>query len=555
MAGNGQQKRVAIACQGGGSHAAFCAGVLKELLDGGAPVQRDFTIHGLSGTSGGAICAALAWYGLLRNSTSKPEGGLLLGSPADYLDAFWDANSAHGLLEGLFNSWAVLMAESPIDIKTSPYDMGSRFLEWQRDFTFAQRPEFIHFEQLLSNYLDFAHIGAVMQPFVILKEIRDQLTEGTVQSLAGIGNSLPPHDGPVPPELRRRVVQAAKDIHALPDFAGVKDLAVALVAHLDEATSLTALADLLDGYARAIPLLVVGSVDVLSGEFKAFSCKDGPITVDMVRASAAIPEIFRAVEIDRRFYWDGLFSQNPPVTNFISSADSVTGKPDEIWVVQVNPQARDEEPTNASAISDRRNELSGNLSLNQEISAIQTISRLVEDPNVQLSSGRIKRIDVFRIPMNSDAFEVEHHRELDLASKLDRSATFIHQLIDHGCHQGRVFRHIRHFIQEVWNQPDIEAARAALARITPPGDVEPLCEPITRLHGAFSDFYVTVDRTEFTAEAPHSARALLGWRGRGSNGGKTYELTGKATLTLDFKAGSAQPLRKFALSDIRIQDL
>ena len=56
--------RIAIACQGGGSHAAFGAGVLRRLL---APDYRGrFELAALSGTSGGAMCAALVWAGLIR---------------------------------------------------------------------------------------------------------------------------------------------------------------------------------------------------------------------------------------------------------------------------------------------------------------------------------------------------------------------------------------------------------------------------------------------------------------------------------------------------------
>ena len=54
------QRRVVIACQGGGSHTAFTAGVLKRLL--GARELAGYQVSGLSGTSGGAVCAA----GLVR---------------------------------------------------------------------------------------------------------------------------------------------------------------------------------------------------------------------------------------------------------------------------------------------------------------------------------------------------------------------------------------------------------------------------------------------------------------------------------------------------------
>jgi NTE family protein len=53
------RRRIAITCEGGGTHTAFTAGVLKRLLH--EPIE----IVGLSGTSGGAVCAMLAWRGLL----------------------------------------------------------------------------------------------------------------------------------------------------------------------------------------------------------------------------------------------------------------------------------------------------------------------------------------------------------------------------------------------------------------------------------------------------------------------------------------------------------
>ena len=53
-------KKLYIACQGGGSHTAFTAGVLKKLLDD--RVHERYRLVALSGTSGGAMCAALVWY-------------------------------------------------------------------------------------------------------------------------------------------------------------------------------------------------------------------------------------------------------------------------------------------------------------------------------------------------------------------------------------------------------------------------------------------------------------------------------------------------------------
>jgi len=72
-------KRVAIACQGGGSHTAFTAGVLQSLLHG--IDNRTHHVIGLSGTSGGALCAALAWVGLLDGNPARG---------AELLASFWE---------------------------------------------------------------------------------------------------------------------------------------------------------------------------------------------------------------------------------------------------------------------------------------------------------------------------------------------------------------------------------------------------------------------------------------------------------------------------------
>jgi NTE family protein len=79
---NGARTRVAIACQGGGSHTAFTAGVLQGLLQ---QLPPDVDVVALSGTSGGAICAALAWDGLVRNDPALA---------IQKLQGFWEANSA-----------------------------------------------------------------------------------------------------------------------------------------------------------------------------------------------------------------------------------------------------------------------------------------------------------------------------------------------------------------------------------------------------------------------------------------------------------------------------
>jgi NTE family protein len=89
-------RRVAIACQGGGSHTAFTAGALKKLFKEKGSEGHDYEIVALSGTSGGSICALLAWYGLLMNDTDKA---------VELLDSFWKENSAISFHDSILNDW------------------------------------------------------------------------------------------------------------------------------------------------------------------------------------------------------------------------------------------------------------------------------------------------------------------------------------------------------------------------------------------------------------------------------------------------------------------
>src|SRR3954464_5748993 len=64
------RRKIAIACQGGGSHTAFTAGLLAGLLADDV-FWSHYRLVGLSGTSGGAVCASLAWSGL-HSGTIQP---------------------------------------------------------------------------------------------------------------------------------------------------------------------------------------------------------------------------------------------------------------------------------------------------------------------------------------------------------------------------------------------------------------------------------------------------------------------------------------------------
>ena len=89
----------------------------------------------------------------------------------------------------------------------------------------------------------------------------------------------------------------------------------------------------------------------------------------MVLASAAIPPLYRAVEIGDRVYWMACMQ---PIAD--PGAHYLPQKPEEIWIAQINPMQRSREPRTMREIADRRNELAGNLSLGQELFFIQKIN-------------------------------------------------------------------------------------------------------------------------------------------------------------------------------------
>ena len=108
------RRRIAIACQGGGSHTAFTAGVLSRYFEPDALADHDYV--GLSGASGAAVCALVAWSALVRGI---PEQASAL------LERFWSATSTSLPVERALNTmmlWGSRVAEQFGTGSMSPYD-------------------------------------------------------------------------------------------------------------------------------------------------------------------------------------------------------------------------------------------------------------------------------------------------------------------------------------------------------------------------------------------------------------------------------------------------
>ncbi len=182
----------------------------------------------------------------------------------------------------------------------------------------------------------------------------------------------------------------------------------------------------------ASPVLLVSAIDVISGSAKNFDSRNGEISVDALLASTAVPPVFEAAHVEGGVYWDALFCQNPPLREMARM------KPDEIWVIQVTPWSRGFEPKKVADIIDRRNELSGNVAMSQDLYLIEKINELVdalgegenkEDKRLRFPGGgkEYKHIEVRVIEISP-----EMSQNLDFASKIDRRPSFIQEMMEHG---------------------------------------------------------------------------------------------------------------------------
>jgi NTE family protein len=385
-------RKIAIACQGGGTHAAFTWGVLKTILEtkkrwDASPQDGDtFDIMAFSGTSAGALCALASWYGMAPNTADA------------------DCGTIDKAIERLDFLWTTFAATTPVEIAHN---------------------------QLVGNLLQWKSQGAPF-PGASPYDVYGNLG---LFGLSMIG-------------ARREYLEFPALLDAVcPNFAAI------------DWTRL----------AGADMRILVGAIEVLSGNFEVFDSNKTleqmgllpdaskidqyeitrwrmrrAISLEGVAASGTLPEVLPAQVIDNMrfptcgpgkivirdgYYWDGLYSHNPPVRHFLD-ADTEDEKPDELWIVRINPQELHPASLKMSLedIRDRENDLSGNLSLNQELDMILTVNEWIRrygSGHPPLDSRKI--IDVRTIKMTRDtAWSLKH------SSKFDRSRTHLAALHDEG---------------------------------------------------------------------------------------------------------------------------
>ena len=126
--------------------------------------------------------------------------------------------------------------------------------------------------------------------------------------------------------------------------------------------------------------IFVSATNVHTGRVRIFSREK--ITADAIMASACLPTLFRAVEIDGVPYWDGGYRGNPVIFPFFRTTST-----EDVLVVEINPLERKSTPTSASEIMNRINEITFNSSLIDEFRAIEFVARLIDQGRLPRGTG------------------------------------------------------------------------------------------------------------------------------------------------------------------------
>lgn len=165
--------------------------------------------------------------------------------------------------------------------------------------------------------------------------------------------------------------------------------------------------------ACSVIKLFIAATHVASGQARIFHCHE--ITVDVLMASACIPFLFKAVEIDGEEYWDGGYMGNPAIWPLLYNCTS-----EDVVLVQINPLHKFTMPRTASEIINRVNEITFNSSLTAEMRAIDFVSKL-------LSQGKLSNSEYKDVKMHL-IYSPEEMKSLNASSKMNADWDFFQYL-------------------------------------------------------------------------------------------------------------------------------
>lgn len=298
-------KTINLALQGGGAHGAYTWGVLERLLE-----EEKLIIEGISGTSAGAMNAAMLVNGYMHNGR---EGA------RQYLHDFWKRISETAAYSPLHKSVMERMMTG-----------------WNMDYSPA--------------YHMFDILSRVFSPYEL---------------------------NPLNVNPMRTILEDMINHEAMQSCSTIK--------------------------------LFIAATHVASGQARVFQCHE--ITTDVLLASACIPFMFQAVEVEDEYYWDGGYMGNPAIWPLIYNCQSR-----DILLVQINPIHDNRLPRTAGEIINRLNEISFNSSLIAEMRAIDFVTRLIESGN--LDSNQYKKMHMHLV------YSSKQMHNLNASSKMNADWDF-----------------------------------------------------------------------------------------------------------------------------------
>ncbi len=166
--------------------------------------------------------------------------------------------------------------------------------------------------------------------------------------------------------------------------------------------------------------LFITATNVRTGGSRIFTSAE--LTRDMVLASAALPNVFQAVEIDGEPYWDGGYVGNPSLWPLFYETEGI-----DLLIVHVNSIVQNVIPKDAMNIEDRVNEITFNSAMLKEMRAIAFVQKLLERDMLK-PEYRNKYKDVLMHAIRAE----EVMRDFGIATKLDTSWPLLTKLFEAG---------------------------------------------------------------------------------------------------------------------------
>lgn len=231
--------------------------------------------------------------------------------------------------------------------------------------------------------------------------------------------------GPLSPSFLTQLT-GNPNVEAHPVYAGF-DLMIRMMSPYQfNPLGLNPLADVLEGLidfkvlreARDMRLFV-SATNVARGRMRLF--QGGDLSVDCLLATACLPFLFQAVQIDGEHYWDGGYMGNPVLDPLIKQC-----RTNDILIVQVTPIERPDVPKNPTAIVDRINEISFNSIFLRELRSIELVNSLLAKGAMTEEASGMRPIHLHRIEAE------ERMGHLGVSSKLNADWGFLSDLRDTG---------------------------------------------------------------------------------------------------------------------------